>query len=211
MGWPSCFGWIFTGIWGLAAFLIGWFQWDALWNMSPNEWGDFLAGVAAPPALVWLIAGYFQHTKEVHLQTQELQHHVEEAQRLATHAGHLLEREEERENREALPELFSGRQTISNDGAVVEVQNRGSEARGLLLDHSVIAHEVGIQIQFPPIFERGQTAHIRMSGPTSLIAWPVSFGLTCYDKLGRRLSLDFNWHDGYLEQINARPIVEDDD
>ncbi|MBI2728750.1 MAG: hypothetical protein HYX42_21120 [Polaromonas sp.] len=32
----------------------------ALAKMSPNEWGDFLAGSFAPLAFLWLVLGYLQ-------------------------------------------------------------------------------------------------------------------------------------------------------
>ena len=40
--------------------------------MSPNEWGDFFAGVSAPIALLWLVIGYFQHGEELKLNTEAL-------------------------------------------------------------------------------------------------------------------------------------------
>ena len=33
--------------------------------MSLNEWGDFLAGISAPLALLWLVIGYFQQGQEL--------------------------------------------------------------------------------------------------------------------------------------------------
>ena len=41
-------------------------------DMSPNEWGDFFAGVSAPIALLWLVIGYFQHGEELKLNTEAL-------------------------------------------------------------------------------------------------------------------------------------------
>ena len=37
-------------------------------TMTLNAWGDFLAGVSAPLALLWLVVGYFQHGEELRLQ-----------------------------------------------------------------------------------------------------------------------------------------------
>lgn len=40
--------------------------------MSLNEWGDFLAGVTAPIAFLWLIIGYMLQRKEMNLNTEAL-------------------------------------------------------------------------------------------------------------------------------------------
>ena len=52
-----------TDVW-LAIVIIGRFcKWDNGSHsvMSLNEWGDLLAGVSVPLALLWLVVGYFQH------------------------------------------------------------------------------------------------------------------------------------------------------
>ncbi len=40
--------------------------------MSPNEWGDFLAGLTAPMAFLWLIIGYMLQKQELRLSTEAL-------------------------------------------------------------------------------------------------------------------------------------------
>jgi hypothetical protein len=42
-----------------------------LFDLKLNEFGDFMAGVAAPPALVWLIVGYLHQAREFSLQRKE--------------------------------------------------------------------------------------------------------------------------------------------
>ena len=73
--------------------------------MTLNEWGDFLAGLAAPIALTWVVIGYFQHGEEIRLNTEvlklqqeELRLQVEEtvtlarnAERQAKAAEHLVQ------------------------------------------------------------------------------------------------------------------------
>ena len=49
--------------------------------MTLNEWGDFLAGASAPLALLWLVIGYFQHGRELHLNTRALETQQEELRR----------------------------------------------------------------------------------------------------------------------------------
>jgi hypothetical protein len=45
-----------------------------LWNRSPNEFGDFLAGVFAPLAFLWLAVAVFVQREELSLQRVELEH-----------------------------------------------------------------------------------------------------------------------------------------
>ena len=58
-------------------------------SLSPNEWGDFIAGSLGPLAIFWLILGYFQQGRELRnsvealsLQTKELEASVEQQREL---------------------------------------------------------------------------------------------------------------------------------
>ncbi|MDR2330320.1 MAG: hypothetical protein LBE58_12015 [Comamonas sp.] len=55
-----------------------------------NELGDFLAGVFAPLAFLWLVIGYFQQGEELRLNTENLALQVEELKQATAHAGGLL-------------------------------------------------------------------------------------------------------------------------
>ncbi len=53
-------------------------------NMTPNTWGDFMAGGFAPLAFLWLVVAFFQqgellrqNTKSIDIQQQELQNNNE--------------------------------------------------------------------------------------------------------------------------------------
>jgi len=59
--------------------------------MSPNEWGDFFAGVFSPIALLWLVLGYFQQGKELRLQVEELRRSVEQQKELASATKYEVE------------------------------------------------------------------------------------------------------------------------
>lgn len=66
------FGFFFTLIWFAA---IAWFIYTNkvdLFGLSLNEYGDFLAGVVAPIAFLWLILGYMQQGKELKENTKAL-------------------------------------------------------------------------------------------------------------------------------------------
>lgn len=79
------FGVIMTTLW---FFFIGFLlsvKLDEALKLTINEWGDFLAGVTAPIAFLWLIIGYYlqrnelkMNTEALHAQQKELSKQVEE-------------------------------------------------------------------------------------------------------------------------------------
>jgi hypothetical protein len=59
-------------------------EWDALYKMKPNEFGDFLAGIFGPLVLLWVVMGFLQQGAELKysreallLQARELKASVE--------------------------------------------------------------------------------------------------------------------------------------
>lgn len=65
--------------------------------MTPNEWGDFLAGTFAPLAFMWLVFGYRlqgeelkQNTEALRLQSEELANSVEQQRQLVETARQEL-------------------------------------------------------------------------------------------------------------------------
>ena len=69
-----------TATWSLAFVALLIWHSDTVGVMSLNEWGDFLAGVSAPLALLWLVVGYFQHGEELRLNTTVLEAQQKELQ-----------------------------------------------------------------------------------------------------------------------------------
>ena len=76
--WIAAFGWLLVSEWGLAA------------EMNPNEWGDFLAGLTAPLALIWLVIGYFLQGKELRVNTEALRAQQEELRRQVEETAQLV-------------------------------------------------------------------------------------------------------------------------
>lgn len=72
---PSVIGCLATIIWliGLLIYVSHFMGWPKFSAMSPNEFGDFLAGAAAPLAFFWLVIGFFQQGQELKLQREELE------------------------------------------------------------------------------------------------------------------------------------------
>ena len=84
--WPRRIGWILTLVWlaFFATYLVV-ARADIL-SLEPNELGDFLAGMFAPLAFVWIIVGYYQQAIELRLQVAELTEQVKATQQLAREA-----------------------------------------------------------------------------------------------------------------------------
>lgn len=61
-----------TTAWSLLCAFLIYTRWEDAAKMSLNEWGDFLAGVTAPIAFLWLIIGYMLQRKELKLNTEAL-------------------------------------------------------------------------------------------------------------------------------------------
>lgn len=119
---------------GYLAF-IGWYwsgQWSLLLELKPNEFGDFLAGVFAPLAFLWLVLGFIQQGVELRhsadalwLQGEELRNSVEQQkglvsvtqEQLALEKSILHEKQNELErSSQPILELLSIGQQWPSDG-----------------------------------------------------------------------------------------------
>ena len=141
-------GIILTAVWLIIIFLViynkGFNQLSAL---ELNEIGDFLAGAAAPLALLWFVIGYLLQTKELELQRNELEQNTamlelqkdelekqsEELQRQADILQEQLEIAQEDRERAMLPNLLFRKVDITNGGrrAVIVIKNTGSKIQDL--------------------------------------------------------------------------------
>lgn len=84
-------GILISVLWILLSFILIMYDYKTLQGL--NEWGDFLAGMAGPLALLWLVLGYFQQQKELNqntnaliMQRDELERTADEQRRLAQNA-----------------------------------------------------------------------------------------------------------------------------
>jgi uncharacterized membrane protein len=78
-------GKILTIIWVLIVSFILYLKNDSLVTLSLNEWGDFLAGVTAPMAFLWLIIGYLLQRHELENNTEALRLQVKEMVETSEH------------------------------------------------------------------------------------------------------------------------------
>jgi hypothetical protein len=144
-------------------------------KMTPNEWGDFMAGAFAPLAFLWLVLGYLQQGDELRLssdalrlQAEELNRSVEQQRSLVEVAKLQLEveREAARHERLALQQSVRPHLNVSSfasgnrDGGeafyVVTVENAGNTA----LDFSatlVLSDGTQFALSAPRTLDRGKT------------------------------------------------------
>lgn len=64
-------------VWVVLVFVLILFKWNKLPLLELNEIGDFLAGVFAPLGFFWLVAGFYQNSKALRMQADELQKSTE--------------------------------------------------------------------------------------------------------------------------------------
>jgi hypothetical protein len=83
------FGVSATAIWLAVMLRIGIMNHTHFQGMTPNAWGDYLSGIMAPIAFLWLIIGYFQQQHEIKqntdaliLQHKQLEHQTRETAQL---------------------------------------------------------------------------------------------------------------------------------
>ena len=191
--------------------------------MKLNEAGDFLAGVTAPLALLWLVVGYFQHgeelklnTKALHAQQEELRRQVEEtatlaknAERQAKAAEHLAllskeeqEREEMRRIADAQPEFVEAGARGSGRRMEIGILNRGGEIRDIEL-----RYEGPYQLGFSPTrrWGPGAKATLTLVQRDRPLEYPIAFALGYTDGLDVRHEKEFELqHDYELREITTK-------
>lgn len=84
-------------------------------EMKPNEWGDFLAGLTAPLAFLWLILGYLQQGDELRISNEALLIQAKELQNSVEQQRALVEvtREQVQAERDALKEEIRTRRNAA--------------------------------------------------------------------------------------------------
>ncbi len=116
----TIFGVVITAFWLVAASALSAANFEAFARLDPNEWGDFLAGVFAPLAFLWLVLGFFQQGEELRhsgralwMQGRELQHSVEQQKELVAVTREQLTFESQRLEHERLEASLSSRPVLS--------------------------------------------------------------------------------------------------
>ena len=181
--------------------------------MSPNEWGDFFAGVSAPIAVIWLVIGYFQHGEELRLNTEalltqqkELKQQVAETALLVEAANQQVQATEQdlqdrqkREAREAEPEFVLGEASSSLKVARIQLHNRGGEVRDVSL------HYGGpYEYNFPTrayIESNGKALLVFRARHDEALVYPIRFTINSTDRLGHNHNQEFEYTVGSLVRL----------
>lgn len=97
--------------------------------MTLNAWGDFLAGVSAPLALLWLVIGYFEHGEELRLNTRALEAQQEELRRQVEETATLAQ------NAERQAQATEGLVQLTKDDRYRDAVREVTEAQPIFVEH----------------------------------------------------------------------------
>lgn len=193
-------GFVITGLW-LGAFLVVLIaKADSLRSLELNEWGDFLAGVTAPLALIWIVIGYFLQGEELRLNTEALKAQHDELKRQVAETA-ILGANSDRQAKAAEQMAFISREESERArlqelaGAQPVFRARGGQQTGgrtdtdirnvgaTITNITVTTEEHGVSIDFAPrdVLEEGGEARLQISGATR---FPLDFTLSYTDQLG---------------------------
>lgn len=186
--WRNPIGWVLTAVYlGLAA----WYAYiNNVADLEPDKLADFVGGIFAPLAFLWLVLGFFQQGDELRvssdallIQGQELRNSVEQQRQLveATREAIAFERERAEEDRKeqkrrAQPQLFLEVRQESFEFNVTTSQialiNKGATCTAISL-------ELDGQSWNTPIFEKGDVhtfvLHTPTGAPTGVFNYTASF------------------------------------
>lgn len=193
--------------WIVVSLTVLWLTRTKLPEMDPNEWGDYLAGMFSPLALLWLVLGYLQqgeelklNTEALRLQAEELRNSVEQQRQLvevsrlqveSERAALLYERElHENVNRPRF-NVSGGGGAFRGDGQcsyAVLVTNIGPSSTQIVIDvieptgNSQTLHEA-------PLFARGDRVNARYKVDTPLMGDGTRLSIRGVDTLNRNFEL----------------------
>jgi len=191
-----------TAFWVIAIAGIIYLKWESALTMELNAWGDFLAGLSTPLALLWLVIGYFQQGEELRLNTKALVAQQEELKRQVTETALLAknserqatasemlaminkdeaERKELQKRVDAQPIFFALGGSTGGVKIETNVQNKGGD----IFDVSV--HFNGphqLSLSHSRHWERGQNGQITITQAYGkALEWPINFSINYRDSL----------------------------
>jgi hypothetical protein len=129
-----------TAIYAIAAIVYAAVMWRVFYEMPPNEFGDFLAGVFGPLFLLWVVLGFLQQGEELKysreallLQAKELKASVEAQKNMGEAAWAGVYNAQDQLRAHVYPTVFVPTQHFDPEKQVywwsfyVDVQNSGGE------------------------------------------------------------------------------------
>lgn len=201
-------GLLITTLWlgAFAAVLIS--NWSSASKLSLNEWGDFLAGITAPLALIWIVIGYFLQGEELRLNTRALEAQHDELKRQVNETA-ILAKNSERQAIAAEQLAYVSKSETERAAlrALAEVQpifrslRRGSESpaqyRTWITNVGAAVKNLSIRTDNPNIslslnpndvFEHEREVKLRADGVTK---FPFDFSIEYEDMVGNRHTKNF--------------------
>lgn len=185
-------------------------------TMELNNWGDFLAGISAPLALLWVVVGYYQQGEELRLSREELALQRQEVARLAESsveqtkalarqaeaAEKSAQMNKEVEERTARPQLYWDGMGSSRGGGYVDIRNRGGEVYDVELQYT---GDHTMDLNVPRVWDTDtvRRLHVKQKSMGGSQVQPFDFPLriTIYatDRLGYRHQMGFEFVQDFSE------------
>ena len=199
--------WSLTGGW-VVAFVVGvLLKRGDVPAMSLNEWGDYIAGAAAPLALFWLVIGYYQHGEELRLNTKaleaqqrELHQQARETAQLVTAARRELAYRQEIDAKTVAPR-FEYEQTQSYAiGLGISFRNLGAEVFNVRVNYHG-PHEPHANPM--DSMERNEKMELMLRPKGNAPIYPIRWSVTYVDRLGNEHEKDYIIAEpgGVMEQV----------
>ena len=211
-------GWRVSTCWVGLGIFIALFADEPIWCLSLNELGDYLAGVFAPLAFLWLVIGYFQQGDELRLSRDEITRQANELEKSVKHQSILADTAslthqmdmEDRKRRNRLDELSA--QPMFRDFAFVGKHRAGSGHNTTEDAYKFIATNVGEacwDVSIGGLSNRMfEIITPQKDNPTSKINSGDSFFFEIlftdvFDRTSVELEVRFEYTDQLMEQSSA--------
>lgn len=207
-----------SAIWIVGVAYLAFSDTSALIKMTPNEWGDFLAGSFAPLAFMWLVLGYLQQGDELRLSTEALRLQAEELRNSVQQQRELVEvtRQQVQSERDALAferklreDLSEPKFSVLGDGGVfrgdghstynINISNTGHAATAFSAKLK-LANSQWREIMAYPLFGTGASYTARVENPQPLQDGESLLVLSFFDGLSRSAEQHFS-----VRRKNADP------
>jgi len=208
--------------WLATAVLLLLMETDKTRAMTPNEWGDFLAGVFAPLAFLWLVLGYMQQGDELRLSTEALRLQAEELRNAVDQQRELVavSRQQVESEREALEfertlrqDLSLPRFSVSEAGGSFSgtgrstynfrLSNAGHAATELVVTVA-LADGSRLHLLDAPLFDKGAQRQFTIERESALEQDGHTLTLDFKDGLGRKLREEFKFG---RASVDARALL----